>query len=516
MSIVKTGIDCRRLTRDSIPLVLRLVREEGVRHFQIGSDYADDGAADRVVGNILLKLAEEGTQTSSIFTGNGQTRTIFPSLIAKLGYFRHDPASAPLGHANVPGDSTPPHYPTSVEASLVATLQDNKAAQAQAHHQSSSSSDPSLQQQPQELYHSIHPDILGEALHNSLVRSGTNAVEYVLLENPEHFLIEALPKGHESNENDIIQVHHELKDRLERAYSYLNEQKQNGYIEKGFGISSVSWNTTTEGKVNSDITNYGSAAVVTQLSKQPHCLSFDLLLNDISTKFQNFNVIEIPINPIETSHLEAFCRFQNNQREHLNDTTRNEKNHSNNHDNGIKIFAKNAFTYFPSKDSNGGDMASATGTGTDLTSATSNATNTSLSSSSPPAALHFRGTEPTTEARIQARQAFTMQKNITYEYFGLGTEGKKEDNMNNADSSMNSIQDENDVDTNEAIEWLRENILDPISDKVEAQSQTGSHNTDSSDSVAAIPRGIEDYDEFISNTIGPLMLENLEGLDEES
>lgn len=84
------------------------------------------------------------------------------------------------------------------------------------------------------VWHCISPDFLDDQLGRALDRLGLEAIDVLLLHNPEYFLSDA---AHRPDDHPLDETRAAFYDRLRRAFEYLDRAVRDGRI-RAYGVSS--------------------------------------------------------------------------------------------------------------------------------------------------------------------------------------------------------------------------------------------------------------------------------------
>jgi uncharacterized protein YyaL (SSP411 family)/aryl-alcohol dehydrogenase-like predicted oxidoreductase len=141
---------------------------------------------------------------------------------------------------------------------------------------------PEMVEYSEGLWHCIHPEWLADQLTRSLERLGLEALDVLLLHNPEYFLADAAKRG----QGPLPVVRDAFYRRLEQAFRYLEGEVTRGRIAY-YGVSS----NTAAGSVDArDTTDFARMLAAAEAA---------------APGGHHFRAVQVPLNLLESSALFA-------------------------------------------------------------------------------------------------------------------------------------------------------------------------------------------------------------------
>ena len=213
---------------------LELALRSGLNLVDTSTNYGD-GRSERLIGEVLSTLIEKGELERSEVV-----------VVSKVGYVQgqnHQHAAARKANGQP--------FPEMVEYS-------------------------------EGLWHCIHPEWLADQLTRSLERLGLEALDVLLLHNPEYFLADAAKRG----QGPLSSVRDDFYRRLEQAFRHLESEVARGRIAY-YGVSS---NTATGSVDARDTTEFARMLAAAQAA---------------APGGHHFRVVQVPLNLLESGALFA-------------------------------------------------------------------------------------------------------------------------------------------------------------------------------------------------------------------
>jgi uncharacterized protein YyaL (SSP411 family)/aryl-alcohol dehydrogenase-like predicted oxidoreductase len=232
-----TGLTCSRIgfggyriddESDEHRAALVHAIRSGCNLVDTSTNYAG-GASERLVGQVLRELVRAGDVTRGEIT-----------VVSKIGY---------------------------AQGENLERAQEREKAGAPF---------PEMVKYSDDVWHCIHPEFLEEQLARSLARLQLATLDVCLLHNPEYFLSD----GHERSHGRLDGRREEFRQRLERAFAYLETQVAAGRI----GAYGVSSNTVARPAADPEAT---SLAVMLDAARKAGGTA------------HHFHVLQLPLNILE-------------------------------------------------------------------------------------------------------------------------------------------------------------------------------------------------------------------------
>jgi len=174
-----------------------------------------------------------------------------------------------------------------IVVSKIGYVQGQNLARAEAKEQAGQAY-PDMVKYGEGLWHCLHPEFLEDQLTLSLDRLGLETLDVCLLHNPEYFLSDAKNRKLTVDEEKVQALRTEFYRRLQKAFSYFEEQVITGRLQY-YGVSS---NTSTASPDDPEATSLSRMLECAQAAAQA-----------LGKTSHAFRVLQLPMNLFESDAL---------------------------------------------------------------------------------------------------------------------------------------------------------------------------------------------------------------------